>query len=189
MLSYRVLFHVLVILLQAFVTEFEGAFDWEIRISDFTIKHEIRFRISTDRNPFSRRILSNNGKSKSGFPNRKHPELPWKSVTVPNARARKNKWLLRASCVAHCTCFGWTSCRNRSRKTSDPWTRRNQGFEVIVHILTGINKCYWLLWWLGGLVIPLARVRQRPCIRHHDAIRKRTNKRHCCLFVCLRVDH
>ena len=26
------------------------------------------------RNPFSRRILSNNGKSKSGFPNRKHPK-------------------------------------------------------------------------------------------------------------------
>ena len=33
-------------------------FDFKIRIPDFTIKHEIRFRISTDRNPFSRRILS-----------------------------------------------------------------------------------------------------------------------------------
>ena len=45
-----------------------GAFDWEIRILDFTIKHEIRFRISTERNPFSRRILSNNGKSNPDFP-------------------------------------------------------------------------------------------------------------------------
>ena len=70
-----------------------GAFNWEIRISDFTIKHEIRFRISTDRNPFTRRILSNNGKSeirilksKSGFPNRKHPSVAKRSIWTGNAR-------------------------------------------------------------------------------------------------------
>lgn len=107
------------------------------------------------------------------------------NVTATNARARKNNRLLRAFCVSHCIVFGWASCRNRWRRTSNPSTRRSQGFEVIVHIPAGINKCYWLLWWLGGLVILLARVRQRPCIRHHDAIRKRANNRHCCSFVCL----
>ena len=49
-------------------------FDFKIRISDFTIKHEIRFWISTNRNPFSRQILLNN---RNRNPEISQSKAPW----------------------------------------------------------------------------------------------------------------